>query len=647
MRLFLVLFFLAFGSFLFAQELALGKVTAEELQKTKSDIEPDAPAEFLFRNGRYTVQRDLNNEYVLKVEVYTKIKVYSKEGYKWADYEFPVYTGGKEVKASFSNAFTYNLVDGIIEKTKLEKAGEFTEKINENVKLLKISMPNLRVGSIIEFTYSYTTDYYRTFPEWFFQFEIPSRNCELTVKVPEYLNYNINMKQPYLLINKSESEFYNKYFDYKEIINKYNIKNVLSYKVEAFVANIENFVSSVQYELASVKYPKSEYVSYLTSSWDDVVKNIGLNYYFTSSIKSCKNLEADLSKYIQENESKYNKTEAIFNFVKMQMFWNGKSSKYPEFGVETAYQEKVGNVADINLMLISIFNSQGIKANPVILSTRKNGIMNLPSIAAYNYVVAGVETENGVVLYDATSKNATQNIVPLRALNWFGRMFYSDGTSKEIDFIPKRKSNSSLNSVIEIKNDGSISGKYREQMTDYIAFIYREKYGLLAQELNKERIQKKLNDAEVIDVKLQNLKDLDQPIIEEVTFNKSNAVDFMGDKIYFNPTFMFGLKSNPFLSETRDFPVDFDFPIESKHLIVIEIPAGFKIESLPISTVLTFEDDLLGYAYQVKKVNNTIQILTTFSINYSMISQTHYKLVKDFFSKIVEKNSEQVVLKKI
>ena len=184
-------------------------------------------------------------------------------------------------------------------------------------------------------------------------------------------------------------------------------------------------------------------------------------------------------------------------------------------------------------------------------------------------------------------------------------------------------------------------------MTDYYAFLYRENYGLLAQEINKERIQKKLDNAEVLEVKLQNLKDLNQPIVEEVNFNKPNAVDFIGDKIYFSPTFMFGLKANPFLSETRDFPIDFDFPTESKHLIIVKIPEGFEIESLPISTVLEFEDDMLGYAYQVKKVNNTIQILTTFNINYSMISQTHYESVKDFFTKMVEKNKEQVVLKKI
>ena len=92
-------------------------------------------------------------------------------------------------------------------------------------------------------------------------------------------------------------------------------------------------------------------------------------------------------------------------------------------------------------MLIAMFKSQGIKANPVILSTRSNGITNLPNIFAYNYVVAGIETEDGILLYDATSKNATENIVPLRALNWFGRIIYETRQSEAADLITKRASN--------------------------------------------------------------------------------------------------------------------------------------------------------------------------------------------------------------
>jgi hypothetical protein len=62
--------------------------------------------------------------------------------------------------------------------------------------------------------------------------------------------------------------------------------------------------------------------------------------------------------------------------------------------------------------------------------------------------------------------------------------------------------------------------------------------------------------------------------------------------------------------------------------------------------VLEFEDNLLAYKYQLKNVNNSLQISVVFSINSSLIPATYYSLIKDFFSKVVEKNNEQIVLRK-
>uniref|UniRef100_UPI0040490E1D transglutaminase-like domain-containing protein n=2 Tax=Flavobacterium sp. TaxID=239 RepID=UPI0040490E1D len=649
MKNFLILFlFFSLSNLSFSQETQLGKVTIEELQKTQSDIDPEAPAEYIFKKGWYFLEPDAQGTFSLNIKVNVKIKIYSKEGYDFANFELPVYEGRRKVTAYFTNAITYNLVDGKIKKTKLKKDGEFVEKVNEHLDIRKISMPNVKEGSIIEFSYKYKTYNFQTFPEWFFQYEIPIQFCSLMVSTPQRNHFFIHLK-PYLEVEKKS--FFLKATgrnDYDKLYEDYEVMNVNSYRKEAFVTHINNYIPSVKYELSTLTdYNPNSVANHYEYSWDDVSKNIYGSKYFGKELKKDGYFEADLSKYILENESKYNKTEAVFNFVKERMSWNGYNSFFTDLGVEEAYEEKTGNTGDINLMLIAMFKSQGIKANPVIISTRSNGIMNLPSIFAYNYVVAGIETEDGILLYDATSKNATENIVPLRALNWFGRMIYETRQSAAVDLIPKRASNSSLNSVIEIKNDGSISGKYREQMTDYYAFLYRENYGLLAQEINKERIQKKLDNAEVLEVKLQNLKDLNQPIVEEVTFNKLNAVDFIGDKIYFNPTFMFGLKANPFLSETRDFPIDFDFPTESKHLIIVKIPEGFEIESLPISTVLAFQENMLEYRYQLKKINNSIQISMDFNINSAIISSEYYSLIKDFFTKVVEKNNEQVVLRKI
>uniref|UniRef100_UPI004048F3BA transglutaminase domain-containing protein n=1 Tax=Flavobacterium sp. TaxID=239 RepID=UPI004048F3BA len=634
-----------FSQFVFSQDFKLGKVTVDELQKTHSTIDSAAAAEVMFKNGSYTVMVDSEGYFVLKVEVDTKIKIFSKDGYDWANYQFPVYTGGKRVQASYSNAYTYNLVDGKVEKTKLKKEGEFTEEINENYELRKIKMPNVKEGSIVEFTYTYKTVYFRSFPEWFFQQEIPVLASHLKVTTPEFYQFNIHLK-PYLDIERTDKMIS---WDsrFKSVVATYNAKDVPAFKDEAFVTNVNNFISSIRYEMRSYRNPSTGSYENYANTWEDVSKNIYESDYFGKELSMKGYYEEDLANYITENSQKYDKTEAVYNFVKERMNWNEYQGKFVDLGVKKAYKERVGNAADINLMLVAMLRSQGIKANPVITSTRNNGIAFFPNVAAYNYVLAAVEVDNGYFLYDATSKNASAQIIPIRALNWFGRMVYENGKSLEVNMMPVQISKSVINAMFEIKTDGSVSGKYREQMTDYNAFLYRENYGALTEESNMERIEKKYNNLEVVDITLKNAKDVYEPIFEEVTFNKPNAVDVIGDKIYFSPMFMFGIKTNPFKSDKREFPIDFVFPNEDKYMISIKIPDGYEIESMPESIVLEFEEDMLGYKYQLKRQGNTIQISQTFSINTSLIQSSIYSFVKDFFTKVVEKNKEQIVLKKI
>jgi len=116
------------------------------------------------------------------------------------------------------------------------------------------------------------------------------------------------------------------------------------------------------------------------------------------------------------------KVSAIFKHVQSRMNWNKHYSYYCYDGVKKAYQDKVGNSAEINLMLVSMLRQANLEANPVLISTRANGISLFPSSTAFNVVIASVVVDGKLVLLDATSKYATPGILPIRDLNWFGRL---------------------------------------------------------------------------------------------------------------------------------------------------------------------------------------------------------------------------------
>jgi hypothetical protein len=80
------------------------------------------------------------------------------------------------------------------------------------------------------------------------------------------------------------------------------------------------------------------------------------------------------------------------------------------------YKDKTGNVAEINLMLTAMLRYASLNANPVLVSTRSNGISFFPNRSAFNYVIA-IEVADGLIL-DATEQFSSPNILPLRVLNW-------------------------------------------------------------------------------------------------------------------------------------------------------------------------------------------------------------------------------------
>jgi hypothetical protein len=55
--------------------------------------------------------------------------------------------------------------------------------------------------------------------------------------------------------------------------------------------------------------------------------------------------------------------------------WNDYYGYSCNEGVKKAYKDKTGNVAEINLMLTAMLRYAGLNANPVLVSTRSNGIM--------------------------------------------------------------------------------------------------------------------------------------------------------------------------------------------------------------------------------------------------------------------------------
>ncbi|MNK01325.1 hypothetical protein D3C87_191220 [compost metagenome] len=649
-----------------AQKYELGEVTKEELEEKNHPIDPSAGAAILYSKGQSYMTYSESNGFDLITEVEVKIKIYNKEGYNWANKIIPYYSSDSDRESvDVSKAITYNLVDGSIKKTKLKSEGEFTQEANKYWKHKKIVMPDVKEGSVIEYKYTVRSPFIHVLPEWKFQETIPVNHSEYVTKIPEYFVFNPNFRG-YLApkVNKTQSnkaynystkersegrvvstQFTNNKIEFIEHVTSYVLDKLPAMKDESYVNNINNYSASVEHELSMTRYPNTPMKTYATN-WEDVVKSIYDNDNFGPELKKTGYFEKDIDALIAGINNPMEKATVIFSYVKQRMNWNDYMGYHCDLGVKKAYNEKVGNSADINLILTAMMRYVGLDANPVLVSTRSNKIALFPARTAFNYVITAIQIDNKIVLFDATSKSAMPNILPTRALNWMGRLIKKDGTSLSVDLIPKLVSKEIVNLSVNLDKDGKISGKGRDQYYDYNAYRFRENLAVTTNETYVEMMEKHYKGIQINDYKVINDDPL-KPVMEEYDFVHDGLTDVIGDKIYMNPMLFFTQEENPFKQERREYPIDFVFPHQDRYMINITIPEGYVIESLPASLALTMEENMGGFKYLVGSQNNMIQIGVTIDINQANILPVYYPTLKDFYQKMIEKQTEKIVLKKV
>lgn len=651
-----------------AQEFKLGKVSIAELEQKKHPKDTAAVAAILFKKGETKFEYFQEDGFKTVTEVSMRLKIYKKDGYNWANYAVRYFSGGSQSKEGvvFSDAVTYNLVGGKIEKTKLKSEGEFLEKVDRYWSRKKITLPNVKEGSVLEFKYKIVSDRIGTLREFYFQTYIPVDYAEYKTFVPEYFVYNTKMKgfispkreivkatRSFNITSKersgnlvSKTEFSNDKIDYQETKTTYTAQDMPAMKEEAFVNNIDNYTTSIIQELSMTQFPNRPLKPYSTD-WNAVAKTIYDDVDFGAELNKTGYFEDDLKGVIAGLTTQDDIIAAIQNYVKSTVKWNDYEGYSCNDGVRKAYKDKTGNVAEINLMLTAMLRTAGLRANPVLVSTRDNGMSFFPNHSAFNYVIAAVETAGGMILLDATSKFSTPNVLPFRDLNWMGRLIRKDGTSEEVDLMPTKASIDNVTMMYAIDVTGKITGKLRRQRTDHNAMSFRSEIENIKEEDYLERLENENKKIEITEYSRVNEKDLKLPIVENCSFTGTNLIDIIGEKMFVNPLLFFTKEQNPFKQDAREYPIDYGFPFIDKFTVNIDIPDGYVIETLPKSTQVNMEDDMGSFKFIANTSGNKILLSISHQINTPIVSAEYYSVLKEYYQNMVAKQTEKIVLKKV
>ncbi len=648
-----------------------GKISKEELSMAAYDKDPDAVAVVLYDVGNTRFNYNQSKGFQHIYERTTRIKILRKEGYDYSNVEVPYYvTSGAKEQISAIKASTYNLENGKEVEIKMEKNAIFEEKIDKHWRVTKFTLPGVREGSVIEYTYEVTSDFLFSLPEWEFQWDIPVVWSEYNLATPEYFRY-VQIGQgydPYDIQERdnktraisflysydasSDSRVVNKRtasetVNYQDHTWRWVQKEVIAYQEEPYSPAREDLINKIEFQLASVSYPGAQ-VEQILPSWGKLAKEMIEDEDFGKFVKkgnAVKDIVAAETANLTDDKARI---EVLQNYVKSNFRWNEYYRIYASQSVNDLLKTRLGNSADINLLLTLLLREAGINAHPVIISTRDHGKINqtYPLINKFNSVVTYVKTANGSFAIDATDPLLPSNMVTYQDLNGQGLLIGEEGY--EWVNLDDHSKESAFNNVIVTFADGELNGTIYTGHKGYAAAKIRKAIQSKGEtETANHYLKSYLTEVNVSKSAFENQTDPNASLKGTFEFNSGAHVEDVGDLVYINPMLGFGLQENPFKKPGRAFIVDFAHPTDDIYQFTLNVPEGYTVAEAPKPFRMSVQDGSLKFDYIVENKGTQVKLNYRLTRNRIQFTPEEYADLRNMYEEFAKHCAGQIVLKKL
>ncbi len=633
-----------------AQDFPFGKPSSKEFELKKYDKDTSANAVVLKEFGTAYIN---NNDGELILEYHVRIKIFNSKGFKHGNIEIATRKQDSDTyeKLTEIKAITfYRDEDNLIRTSELDPKQIFREsKADKYHDLTKFAMPNLRDNCIIEYSYTFQTPFLRNFRNWEFQSDIPKIYSEYCAKIPGVYNYNIILRGPYKLSKNDgviAKECFNRGGGYKADCSQmtYAMADIPAFIEEDYMTAPSNFKSAMYFEL-------SDYTDYrgikhkLSKEWKDVDLDLKKEGYFGSQLKKKDFFEDKITPVIAGKTSELEKAKAIFSFMQNWYKWNRSYGKYSD-GVKKAFENRSGSSADINLALVTAINSAGLNAEPVILSTRSNGLLNnlFPSLTDFDYVICKVTIAEKDYLLDATDPMLPFGLLPLRCINDKGRVMSFDKPSSWIDLTASQKEVQSINLNLEVDETGKIKGQMQVLSSGYEA--YNKRYAIkkfnsideYVENLDERYPRIKFNKSEI-----RNIDSLEKPLTESFDIEIKTQEN---GQVNVNPYFLNRTTKNPFKLPERTYPVDLGAVSESRLVMNLKFPQNYQVVNQPQPIALSLPNNGGKFVTQTVIEGNSLILSCLIQHTKSVYSPEEYFYLKELYNKIIQAQQSDIILKK-
>ncbi|MFM2358097.1 MAG: hypothetical protein RLY16_89, partial [Bacteroidota bacterium] len=366
-----------------------GKVSKEELQINSCEFDPGAAAMVIFDVAEAACILNLNsynNPLSTFLDRHVRIKILNDKGLDHGNIKIRFRSYDMAEQINKLQGQTYNLdASGNIVVSKLEKDAIFKKSINKYYSEMTFTFPNVKAGSIIEYKYQDYSGYYYAIKNWYFQRNIPVQYTRYRLDFPHEIEVAASVHGQYEVTRNVENLS-------NRSIQTYSMKNVPALQDEPFMSSDEDYLQKLEPVLVAYNFPGVPRKN-LRNTWQGLVKYLIEDIDFGAQLNKNLPRTDSLDAMLKKCTSSFSKMTTIFDYVRHQMVWNEYEGIFAFEGVKSAWKSKKGTSGEINLILVNLLKDAGIDANPVLVSTISNGIVNIsiPDYHSFDKVMAFVE----------------------------------------------------------------------------------------------------------------------------------------------------------------------------------------------------------------------------------------------------------------
>lgn len=583
-------FLFIFAASISAQKVEWRPISPAEIQAAKPVIDPDADAEALI----WEVRIDDSDDEKLTRKNYVRLKIFTERGReKFAKIDIPFRKGEEKIKDIAARVIK---PDGTIivlaDKDIFER--EIIRSNKEKILAKSFAVPSIEPGVIVEYQFreSYG-DASFVGGRFYLQKDIPVQNLvyyykPYSGKDPETQMYNTS-GQGFV---KDEHGYY-----------RLSRTNVPAFKEERFMPPDDMVKPYVALADTSVGGYGTNSGGLALMTFD---RKNPLKYWGAIATLRARNVTAwrkdadDVEKFTKDlvagASNDEEKLRRIYDFCQTKIKNASYDPSITEEQIKTLLKQrskdlvKNGGGTALSGQIASLFGAMAAAAGLdtyAVYSARRDEVFFEPKMtdsSLISFAGVGISFGGDIKVFHPGNKFAQFGQVPWYRENALALVVNEKKNGWiQLPITTNDKNLTKRTAKLTLAEDGTLSGTvtiemYAQEALNYRLDNYDDEPAKREQSL-KDAIHKKISNAEISSVSIENFDDHSKPIVERYTIKIPNYAQKTGKRMFFQPgLFEYGT-TPPFASSTRQYDIVFPYPWSEKDEIEITFPSTYAIDN--------------------------------------------------------------------